>query len=242
MERNSKQEKIVLQKSMIKLLSVADVITIMNAVLGFLAILLIFSNQFQLAAAFILLGLLADGLDGIVARRIGNGQMGEFLETIADTISLSIAPLYLLYKIHYDVILSSFSLHVVLVAVFLFSLICSMLRLSSFSALKEKRIFVGLPTSANGIFIVFCAFLNVDLWYIVPFIMLFAWLMISPIRFPKHGLKSDIVATAFILGTIVLNFIYSDIAPYLLIFGLSLYVIVGPLYLYKKRNSQVKRT
>jgi archaetidylserine synthase len=228
---------------MIKMLSVADVITIMNAILGFLAILLIFSNQFQLAAALILLGLLADGLDGIVARRIGNGLMGEFLESIADSVSLCIAPLYLLYKIHYDVILSSSLLHVVLVGVFIFSLICSMLRLSSFSALKEKRIFVGLPTSANGIFIVFCAFVNVNLWYIIPFIALFAWLMISPIRFPKHGIKSDIVATAFILGTIVLSFIYKDVAPYLLIFGLSLYVIVGPLYLlYKKKYDQVKGT
>ena len=64
---------------MIKLLSPADIITVMNVVMGFLAILMVFSNQFQLAATFILLGLLADGLDGIVARRIGNGQMGEYL-------------------------------------------------------------------------------------------------------------------------------------------------------------------
>lgn len=228
---------------MIKLLSVADVITIMNAVLGFLAILLIFSNQFQLAAAFILLGLLADGLDGIVARRIGNGQMGEFLETIADTISLSIAPLYLLYKIHYDVIISQPSLHIVLVVVFLVSLICSMLRLSSFSAFKEKRIFIGLPTSANAIFLVLSSFLKIDLWYIIPFIVLFAWLMISPIRFPKHGLKSDMVAAAFIVSTILLNFLYTDIAPLLLLLGLSLYVIVGPLYLFlKKKNVQLKGT
>lgn len=228
---------------MVKLLSVADIITIMNAVLGFLAILLIFSNQFQLAAALILLGLLADGLDGIVARRIGNGLMGEFLETIADSISLSIAPLFLLYKMQYDVLMSQPALHVALVAVFIFTLICSMLRLSSFSTLKEKYVFVGLPTSANGIFLVLSAFLKVNLWYIIPFIILFAWLMISPIRFPKHGLKSDIIAALFIIGTIVMNFIYTDIASLLLLFGLSLYVIVGPLYLfYKKRNDHIKGT
>jgi CDP-diacylglycerol--serine O-phosphatidyltransferase len=221
---------------MIKMLSIADTITIMNAILGFLAILFIFSDQFTLAAALILLGLLADGLDGIVARRIGNGLMGEFLESIADSTSLCIAPLYLLYKMHFESILSQPYLHVILVCVFIFSFICSMLRLSSFSAMKERRIFVGLPTSANGIFLVFIAFLKVDLWYLIPFIVLFAYLMISPIRFPKHGMKSDIVATCFILGTIVLSFLYTDAAPILLIFGLSLYVIVGPLYLILKKK------
>ena len=241
--RNLKQVRIVLQKSMIKMLSVADIITIVNAILGFLAILLIFSDQYTLAAAFILLGLLADGLDGIVARRIGNGLMGEFLETIGDTVSLSIAPLYLIYKMHYAAIMGQLSLHVVLVSAFIFSFICSMLRLSSFSALKERRIFVGLPTSANGIFLVFMAFLKVDVWYLIPFMVLFAYLMISPIRFPKHGMKSDIIAASYILATIVISFLVTDVAPILLIFGLSLYVIGGPLYLeLKKKKDQGKGT
>jgi archaetidylserine synthase len=73
---------------MIKLLSVADMVTMVNAVLGFLALLMVFSHQFQLAASFIFLGLLADGLDGFVARHVGNGQMGQYLETIADMVSL----------------------------------------------------------------------------------------------------------------------------------------------------------
>jgi CDP-diacylglycerol---serine O-phosphatidyltransferase len=228
---------------MIKLLSFADVITITNAMLGFLALLFILSNQFQIAAAFILIGLLADGLDGIVARRVGNGQMGEFLETIADSTSLSIAPLFLLYKINYDVVISQLSLHLLLGIVIVFSFVCSMLRLSSFSALKEKRFFVGLPTSANAIFLVMSSFLKVDVWYIIPFIVLFAWLMISPIHFPKHGVKSDIVAAAFIIGTILLNFLYNDIAPILLLVGLMLYMIAGPLYLFMgKKNIQLKGT
>lgn len=228
---------------MVKFLSVADSITMINAVLGFLAILLLFSDEFQLAAACILVGLLADGLDGIVARRIGNGQMGEFLETIADSVSLSIAPLFLLYKMHYEMIVSQLSLQVLVCVVFVFSLLCSMLRLSSFSALKERRVFVGLPTSANAVFLVMSSFLEVNLWYILPFIALFGWLMISPIRFPKHGLKSDIVATGFIVGTIILNFVYTNIAPVLLLIGLMLYIIIGPLYLWwNKKDTQKKDT
>jgi CDP-diacylglycerol--serine O-phosphatidyltransferase len=222
---------------MIKLLSVADAVTIMNAVLGFLAILMTFTNQFQLAASFILLGLLADGLDGIVARRMGLGQMGEYLETIADMISLSVAPLALLYKTYYDMIVVQPSMHLLLGVVLIFSLICSMIRLSSFSLLKEKHVFVGLPTSASAVFLVLVSFLKIDPLYIIPFIVIFALAMISPIRFPKPGLKIDIVAAVFIVAATLLNGRYNNIAPLLLLLALAAYIIVGPMYLKIKNKA-----
>jgi CDP-diacylglycerol--serine O-phosphatidyltransferase len=221
---------------MIKLLSLADIITIMNAVMGFLAILMVFSNQFQLAAAFILLGLLADGFDGIVARRIGNGQMGEYLESIADMISLSVAPLILLYKTYYDVVVAQFSLHLLLGVVLVFSLICSMIRLSSFSLLKEKRFFIGLPTSASAVFLVLSSFLKLDVWVILPFVVILALAMISSVRFPKPGLKMDFVAAVFIVATLLLDSMYNNIAPLLLLAALVSYIIIGPFYLHIKKK------
>jgi archaetidylserine synthase len=224
---------------MIKLLSVADFITIMNAVLGFLALLMVFSNQLQLAASFILLGLLADGLDGIVARRMGNGQMGEYLETIADMVSLSIAPLVLLYKTYYDGITSHPSMHLLLGIVLVFSLICSMIRLSSFSLLKEKHFFIGLPTSASAVFLVLSSFLKLDVLVILPFIIVLALAMISSVRFPKPGLKMDFVAAVFIVVTILLDSMFYNIAPILLLAALISYIIIGPFYLHikKRRNA-----
>jgi archaetidylserine synthase len=227
---------------MIKLLSLADIITLMNAVMGFLAILMVFSNQFQLAAAFILLGLLADGLDGIVARRIGNGQMGEYLETIADMISLSVAPVILLYKTYYDVVVAQFSLHLLLGVVLVFSLVCSMIRLSSFSLLKEKHSFVGLPTSASAVFLVLASFLKLDVQYILLFVVILALAMISSIRFPKPGLKMDIVAAVFIVATILLNSMVNNIAALLLLAALVFYIIIGPFYLHIKKRRKVSGT
>ncbi len=224
---------------MIKMLSAADIITITNAVLGFLAIVLIFSNQFPLAAVLILIGLLADGLDGIVARRIGNGQMGEFLEAIADSISLSVAPLVLFYKIRYDLLAPQLSLNLLISVIITFSFLCCLLRLSSFSTLKKQSFFLGLPASANAIFLVMASFLPVDLWYILPFIVLFALLMISPIRFPKQGIKSDLIAAAFIVTAIILYFLSPLIASIVLLIGLILYIVLGPITLTaKKKNDQ----
>ena len=225
-----------MQKSMIKLLSLADIITIMNAVMGFLAILMVFSNQFQLAAAFILLGLLADGVDGIVARRTGNGQMGEYLESIADMISLSVAPLVLLYKTYYDVVAPQFLLYLLLGIVLVFSLICSTIRLSSFSLLKEKQFFIGLPTSASAIFLVSISLLKLDISYILPFIVILALAMISSIRFPKTGMKIDLVTTVFIVATILLDSMYNNIAPLLLLAAIVFYIIIGPFYLRIKKK------
>lgn len=220
---------------MIRLLSVADLVTLLNAILGFLALLLVFSNQFQLAASLILLGLLADGLDGIIARRIGTGRLGEYLETIADMISLSIAPLALLYKVYYDTVVLQLPVHLLFSSLLVFSLICSIIRLTSFPFLKEKQFFSGLPTSASAVFIVILSYLKPDIWVILPVILGLSVAMISSVRFPKPGLKMDLIAAVFIIVTIVLDSMYYNIAPLLLLAALSCYILVGPLYLHVKK-------
>jgi archaetidylserine synthase len=224
---------------MIKLLSIADLVTLLNAVLGFLALLLVFSNQFQLAAVLILLGLLADGLDGMVARRLGNGKIGEYLEPLADMISLSVAPLSLFYKMYYDTVVLQPSVHLFLGVVIVFSLLCSIIRLSSFSLLKEKQFFIGLPTSASALFLVLMSYLIPEGWIVLAGIILLSVAMISPIRFPKPGLKVDLLTAVFIIATILLDSMYYNIAPLLLLGALLSYIILGPMYLSVKKRSPV---
>jgi len=227
-----------LQKSMIRNLSIADFITITNAVLGFLALLMIFSNQLQIAASLILLGLLTDGLDGIVARRMRKSGIGEYLEAVADMVSLSIAPLALIYKIYFDVVSSQLYLHSLLCIVLVVSFICSIIRLSSFSLFKQKQFFLGLPTSASAIFLVLILFFTPDIWYILPLIIIFSLAMISSILFPKLGLKINLIPAVLILATIILHSTYYNIAPLLLLIGLISYIIFGPIYcMIKKRRT-----
>lgn len=231
-----RQEKIPLHKSMIKLLSVADIVTLLNAVLGFLALLLVFSHQLHLAASLILLGLLADGLDGMIARRLGNGQIGGYLEPLADMISLSVAPLVLLYMTYYDFFASGFSTHLIVGIVLVFSLICSVIRLSSFSLLKQERFFIGLPTSASALFLVAASYLKTELWVVLPIIVILSFAMISSIRFPKPGVKVNIIIAVFIIVTLVLDGMYSNVAPLLLLAGLVVYIVIGPFFLYGKKK------
>lgn len=238
----SRQGRIPLQKSMIRLLSIADLVTILNATLGFIALLLVFSNEFQLATAFILLGLLADGLDGMIARKLGNGKLGEYLESLADMISLSVAPLVLFYKIYYDSIALQPSQHLLLGGILVFSLLCSIIRLSSFSLLKQKQFFIGLPTSASALFLVLMPYLLQEVWYALPIIVVLSLAMISPIHFPKPGLMVNLVTAALIIAVILLDGMYSTLATLLLLVALLAYIIIGPLYLYTKKRKQVSGT
>ncbi|MBN2599838.1 MAG: CDP-alcohol phosphatidyltransferase family protein [Candidatus Thermoplasmatota archaeon] len=224
---------------MIKLLSGADIVTLFNATLGFLALLLVFSHQFSLAASLILLGLLADGLDGMIARRLGTGKIGEYLEPLADMISLSIAPLTLIYVTYYERSVLEPSTHLLFGIVLVFSLICSLIRLSSFSLLKKKRFFVGLPTSASAMFLVVLSYLIVELWYLLAVIVVLSFGMVSSIRFPKLGLKVNLVAAVFILITILFQGRYNNTAPLLLLAALLFYVIVGPIYFQVKHRNSV---
>jgi CDP-diacylglycerol--serine O-phosphatidyltransferase len=229
-----------LQKSMIRILSIADIVTILNAVLGFFALLMIFSDQFYVAASLILFGLLTDGLDGIIARRMRKSRIGEYLEAIADMVSLSIAPLVLIYKIYYEMVFSQLYLLLILDIVLVFSLICSIIRLSSFSLFKEKQFFLGLPTSASAIFLVLISFFKPDIWYSIPVIIILSLAMISSILFPKPGLKVNLIAAVFIIATILLDGMYFTVAPLLLLAAIISYIIIGPIYFwFKKKKSYV---
>jgi archaetidylserine synthase len=227
---------------MIRLMSVADIVTLTNAVFGFLALLMVFSNQIQLAASLILLGLIMDGLDGIVARRMGNGQIGESLEAIADMISLSVAPLALFYTTYYNAVVLQPTLHLLLGVILVFSLICSVIRLSSFSLLKDQHFFLGLPTSVSALFLVLNSFLKLEIWVVLPVVLLLSLAMISSIRFPKPDLKIDLITAVFIIVTILLNSRYYNITPLLLLAALTFYIIFGPILLRFKKKNPVNET
>jgi hypothetical protein len=79
---------------------VADLLTHSNGLFGFLTILTwngelgpfrAIPNE-HVAAAYIGLGLVADGVDGIVARAWGSTGLGEALDAINDALTFSVAP------------------------------------------------------------------------------------------------------------------------------------------------------
>jgi len=73
-------------------LGVADVMTLLNAVLGVGAMTVAAAGEPQRVAQLVLLAAVADGLDGIIARRRGGTEVGPYLDSMADIVSFGTAP------------------------------------------------------------------------------------------------------------------------------------------------------
>jgi len=72
-------------------LGLADAVTAGNAALGTLAAAAVAFDP-TLAARLVLLGAVADGLDGVIARRYGGTAIGPHLDSLADVASFGVAP------------------------------------------------------------------------------------------------------------------------------------------------------
>lgn len=226
-----------MQKSMINLLSVADVISLTNSTLGFLSIIMIFLGEIHLSFSFILLAILADGLDGVIARKTIHSDLGEYMEAMADMISLGIAPSVFVYNNYVKniVILESIHWHSLLVIVLIVFLSFSIIRLASFHIKREKTYFIGLPASASTIIIIILTYFNIEFIYIVAVIFLISIAMISNVRFPKPTIKINVTATIFIIFTIIIGNNFNGIVPKFLFILIIIYTLAGPIYLLKRR-------
>ncbi|MGF3584172.1 MAG: CDP-alcohol phosphatidyltransferase family protein [Thermoplasmatota archaeon] len=229
----------MLQKSMIKLLSVADIVTLFNVLFGFFSMIMLFLGEIRFSFSFILLAILADGLDGIVARRTRKGELGEYFEAMADMTSLGIAPAFFVYVNYHSYASCCFYYHSYLVITLVLFLLLCVIRLASFHVMKDKNFFVGLPASASTIIIITLVFLDViPFLYFLPVVIVVSVAMICSIRFPKPGLLIDSVAAILIIFTIILGKEYQSLAPFVLLFTILVYVFAGPVYLWKiKKNT-----
>lgn len=79
-------------------LGVADGVTLVNAVVGFVAGVIAFTNP-RLAARLILLAAIVDALDGIIARNRGNTEVGPLLDSITDIVSFGTTPGLFVYGV-----------------------------------------------------------------------------------------------------------------------------------------------
>ena len=223
---------------MIRLLSFADLISITNAIFGILSIIFLFSNvidsqdlRFRVSFSFILIAILADGLDGIVARKIGKSEIGEYLEAMADMTSLTIAPTIFIYFIYSDVTASYFYKNIYLFFALILFLSFGIIRLASFHVLKNDKFFVGFPAPASTILLLILAYFKIDFVYILPAVIIIGATMVSNLKFPKPDLKIDSVAALLIILTLVIDKSYLGITPILLFIAVLTYTTGGAIYI-----------
>lgn len=128
--------------------AIPNIITLCNLAMGCMAIKFLFEGEPLLAVICSAIGLLADFLDGAVARILKvSSELGKQLDSLADMVSFGVVPGVILYH------LLSESIEFAYVG-FLITLL-SAVRLGKFNLdTRQSDQFIGLPTPACTIFII----------------------------------------------------------------------------------------
>ncbi len=254
----------------LKMLSIADIVTLLNVVFGASAILTLIYGLMNpgdrefipRASMFILMGILADGLDGRLARYFNKEHaLGEDLDSLADAITFSLAPAALVFIQYFGdfasfkspVLPRIFTGDAILGAICVFMVLCGVLRLARFNQGGQMDKFVGLPSPANAIVITTFMLFPPQFrpfWLVLPIVIVQSILMISDIEYPKIRRKSGAVVGSLVLTLIaMLVFIqlsHTDIAAspvssaVIVVLGLVFlisYIAIGPVY----HNYSLKR-
>ena len=177
-----------------------------NLVFGMCSILSTYSGNLVWGSIFILLALVADGLDGRTARFFGvASEMGKEMDSLCDLGSFGIAPAFLAWAF----VLHNHGFLGVVVAIFF--AICGMWRLARFNvnASVVHGYFMGLAIPAGGNIVAMTTLLFVELGVdpmafgiAYPIVMAFVgWLMVSHVHYPNF--KGDGAEPIYLISKIV---------------------------------------
>lgn len=229
----------------IRLISIADIFTLVNALLGFTAILLALDGQIVYAIYAILVGVLCDGLDGIVARRFSRKwYLGDYLDVMADTTSFCVAPSVVVFvttRAWIEPALGAYGV-AILYAACGSTVVCGLLRLARFCYLGggHSSMFIGLPSPGSALVLSLLslqALLSttpLPQWMKVAAAFLLAGLMVSDLRYPKvRGVYAYVSGVAIFLVILTQRFDTTRVlSEFLLDVALLLafaYVVLGPI-------------
>ncbi len=239
----------------LKLISPADLVTLMNFLCGVLAVMnsVDKGDGFRIAMLLIFMGVIFDGLDGPVARRFGTShKFGVWLDSIADAVTFCIAPAILVYNLYRDPsegFFNSFQPIIILVSSVSIALV-GILRLARFSIYAHKwKDFIGLPTPAMAMTVVSLSalfhlspeiglevdYLTTGKTVLLPMLFfLFSLAMVADIRYRKYRGKV-MVAQGLIILMVIISLLISlrepvvGFAVCLLFSLLSVSYIISPI-------------
>lgn len=173
--------------------SIPNLLTVTNLIMGILSILLmvgeVSANTRRAACAMILIGVIADALDGKMARCLdAESEIGKQLDSFADCITFGLAPMVVLYS--FEELQGS----LILMLAFVVYPMAGVFRLARFNLGDFKDFFLGLPiTAAGAISALYTLFLSFTVHFygseLAPFtaliLFILAGFMISTLRIPR---------------------------------------------------------
>ena len=207
---------------------IPNALTSSNLVFCFCSIISTHQGDLFWGSVFILLALVADGLDGRSARFFGvSSEMGKEMDSLCDLVSFGVAPGFLAYNF----CLHAFGWFGWVVAICF--AVCGMLRLARFNvnAAVVHGYFMGLAIPAGGCFIATSTLLMrgigfdpMTLGWIYPIVMLIVGFdMYSTIHYPDFKGKGEkIYVASKVLALVIfaaILYVGREAIPFAVLFG-----------------------
>lgn len=228
-------------------LNPADYLTLANVVLGFLAITYVIDGRYWTASFLIIICVLLDGLDGLVARRLDVAhRLGAYLDTFSDTISFCFTPALLLYSTYYYPDLGrawESPVNALATLVPTFIVFFGILRLARFTDEGiELGYYRGLPTPALALTVVITSTLipldgsnMVRVIVLLSIILGLSLLLYTKIPYPKirstkmliSGLLVSILAMIGLISTRI-GYLWNRLFMTTALLLITAYIIFGP--------------
>ncbi|MEU9116790.1 CDP-diacylglycerol--serine O-phosphatidyltransferase [Streptomyces sp. NPDC048483] len=230
-------------------LSIADTLTLGNAICGFMAVYFTTTGVLiphltgtedggmarHSAAVAVILMLMAsvfDLFDGLVARKLRASAMGAELDNLSDLISFGLAPAY--FVVTWGMVASGTDANQrVSVVAAVVVLLAVILRLARFSCVTLRDgIFQGMPSPFGALTVVAIVLLELPFLPTLLAIIGVAWLMVSRVEYPKPRGRLAVAMLSWIVLSMGMLAAWALDAPggqLLLWTGCSLQVVMGAM-------------
>lgn len=158
----------------------ADILTILNICLGFVAMIFLIHNDIDMAARLILAAVVADGFDGYFARKSKTeSEFGMNFDSLSDCVSFGVAPALLIY---------SYVGYWWIVVVSVLYLAAGVMRLARYNVSfkeMEEGTFVGVPIPIGALLLVFAVSGHLPEILVVGAALAVSYLMVCSVTFKK---------------------------------------------------------
>lgn len=230
--------------------AIPNLFTSANLLCGMLAIIASFKGEILTAIELIILSLVFDFMDGLVARVLrAPSEFGKQLDSLADVISFGAAPACIIYnfiglQIEPTTIdfysFENFSRYIpIIVPLF------AALRLAKFNIDEnQKTSFIGLPSPAAAIFIIswpwiyfnhgYLSDIASDILFLNIICVVTSLLMVAPIelfslKFTDRSWQGNKIRIVFLLLSLaLLVFLFTTAVPFIIL----LYIILSLLHIF----------
>ena len=226
-------------------LGVADVMTLLNASLGVVAMVVAVTVGPAAAARLVLLAAVADGLDGIIARSRGGTQVGPHLDSMADIVSFGAAPALFVFAATFDTIVRSLPVGIPepgLVAVLAASAVPAVVVVLSLVRTALYTVYVGADETRPGIQNTLAASILAagylagvtDTPAVLAGAVILSVLMVAPVPYPKLAARDALVMGAVQMGAILVPTAADRAFPRVLLVAALAYMMLAPQFYWEE--------